>query len=183
MGLKSKEEYVLDLLFNSSKHWHFEELLKKSKLSRGRLNHWLNKLIQEKVIVRVKEEGSMPYYVGDFNSPSYKNFKRLYSLEKFYRTGFLNHLQELSGAKTVILFGSTVRSDWYAHSDVDVFIYGDAHTFHRHEFEKQLKRDIELFVCKDAEELKSYPPALLKNIVKGYVVKGTLDFVTVGVHG
>ena len=181
MGLASKEENVLELIFNSPKHWHFEELIKESKLSRGRLNHWLKKLLNEKIIKRIKEKDKMPYYVGNFDSPSYKNQKRMYALNKLYKTGFLNHLQSLSDAKTVIIFGSFSRSDWYENSDIDLFIYGSAQGLNLSKYELDLEREIQLFECKDKNNLKKFGEGLIKNIIKGNIIKGNLDFCEVKV--
>lgn len=179
MGLVSKEENLLELIFNSPKHWHFEELMKESKLSRGRLNHWLKKSLAEKIIKRIKEKKKMPYYIGDFESPSYKNKKKLYALNKFYQTGFLNHLQSLSNAETVIIFGSFSRADWYENSDIDLFIYGNAEGLNLEEYERKLDREIQFFECKDKNDFKRFREGLLKNIIKGNIIKGNLDFVEV----
>ncbi len=177
--MESKEESVLELFFNSPKHWHFEELLKESKLSRGRLNIWLKKFEKENLIKRIKEHGKMPYYVGDFDSASYKNKKRLFALERFYKSGFLNHLQSLEKVKAVIIFGSFSRADWYKDSDIDIFIYGDDDEFEQGKYEIKLKRDIQVFTAKNRKDLSRIGKDLLKNILNGYLVKGDLNFVEV----
>ena len=41
--MESKEEHVLELFFNSSKYWHFDNLLKKANISRSQLAQWLKK--------------------------------------------------------------------------------------------------------------------------------------------
>jgi len=176
--MESKEESVLELFFNSSKHWHFEELLKESKLSRGRLNIWLKKFEKEGIIKRIKENSKMPYYIGDFDSASYKSRKRLFALEQFYESGFLNHLQTLN-AKSIIIFGSFSRSDWYKESDIDIFIFGDDNEFEQGKYETKLKRDIQVFSAKNEKDLNKMGNKLLKNILTGYLVKGNLDFVEV----
>ena len=182
MPLPSKEENVLELFFNSPKHWHFEELLEKSGLSRGRLNSWLHKFLKENIIVRVKEKGKMPYYTSNFGQPAYTNKKRLYALNTFYKTGFLNHLQSLTHAKTIIIFGSMARSDWYKESDIDIFIYGDDDALEQGTYERKLHREIQIFTAKTKSDLKKYDHGLLTNIANGYIVKGNLDFAEVTVH-
>lgn len=179
MGLPSKQDIVLGLFFNSPKHWHFEELLKKSKLSRSRLNHWLKSFQNGGIIRRVKERGKMPYYVGDFASPSYRSRKRLFALEKMYSAGFLDHLQSLSRAKTVVLFGSMIRSDWYKDSDIDVFVLGDASELDVRKFETRLNHEIQIFEFRNVRELGRLRPELRRNMLHGYFIKGTLDFALV----
>lgn len=178
MGFPSKEENVLELFFNeSSKRWHFEEIIKTSKLSRDKANKWLKKSIKEEIIKKIKEKGKMPYYVGNFSHPAYKSRKRIYTLDKFYKSGFLSHLMSLSKAKTVIIFGSFARADWNTQSDIDLFIYGNDADFEQGKYESTLKREIQIFKCENEKEFKELRPGLFQNILTGYVVKGDLEFV------
>ncbi len=184
MPSPSKENKILELFFEyPSNYWHFEEILKKTGLSRDKANKWLKRMMNEGIVKRVKEKGKMPYYIGDYENPSYKNRKRLYALTQFYESGFLDHLQTLKEAKTVILFGSMTRSDWYNESDIDLFIYGKCDDLDLYRFQSKLKRDIQLFCANTKKELEKMGPALLKNILRGNFIKGTADFVEVNIIG
>ncbi len=177
MGLPSKEEKILELFFNeSSREWHFEDIVKNVKMSRDKVNKWLIKLAKEGVVKKIKEKGKMPHYIADFSSPDYKNRKRIYILNKFYKTGFLNHLMKLN-ANTVIIFGSFSRSDWHKESDIDLFIYGNGEELEQGKYEKKLGREIQTFICRTKEDLKKFRKGLLKNILSGYTVKGSFDFI------
>lgn len=174
----NKENKVLELFFNeSSKQWHFEELIKESKVSRDKVNKWVNIFLKQGLIKKIKKKGKMPYYIGNFESVNYKIKKRLYALNDFYNKGFLNHLAGLSNAKTVILFGSFIRADWNSNSDIDIFVYGNANGLNKIEYEHKLKREIQMFIYKDAKDINKLNPGLLKNILSGYVVKGDLSFM------
>lgn len=175
-----KEDVLLKIIFNEpSRHWHFEELLRAAKISRPQAAQWLKKFITEGLIKRIKPRGQMPYYLGNHEDPRYQARKRLFALEQFEKQGFLSHLAGLPKAKTVIVFGSMARWDWYKNSDIDVFIYGDPEGFKREEFWAKLGREIETFICKDTQDLKRFPKGLLRNILEGYLAKGTLDFIKV----
>ena len=50
------------------------------------------------------------------------------------------------------------------------------------EYEFKLHRDIQLFICRNKEELKKLGPALIRNIIKGNLIKGDMDFVKVDMH-
>jgi len=183
MGLPSKEEKVLELFFSeSSKHWHFEEIVKKTKMSRDKVNKWLNKFREENIIKKVRHKGKMPYYIGYFDNPSYKNKKRIYTLNKFYKTGFLNHLMSLPKAKTVVIFGSFARADWYTDSDIDVFIYGNDDELEKGKYERILKKEIQVFTVKNKNDLEKFAQGVLSNILTGYVIKGNFDFARVMVN-
>jgi len=175
-----KEELVLGLFFNEpTKHWHFEEVLGAAGISRPQAARWLHKFIREGLVLRLKPRQKMPYYVSNYENPSYQSKKRLFALNELEKEGFLGHLAGLQKAHAVVLFGSFSRWDWHAESDIDVFIYGDTKGFEHERFRGKLHREIETVVCKDVAALRRLQPALLRNILEGYVVKGALDFVRV----
>jgi predicted nucleotidyltransferase len=176
MQKASKENKMLELFFNEpTKHWHFENILNESSLSRDKANKWLKRFLEKKLIKKIKLKGKMPYYIGNHEHPNYRNKKKLYALTQFYESGLFNHLQSLKNAKTVILFGSMVRSDWYSESDIDLFIYGDDDDFEIGKYELKLKREIQLFNAKNKKKLRKMGMGLVQNIIQGYFIKGTID--------
>ena len=171
---------MLKAIFNeSSKHWHFEDLLKAAQISRPQAARWLKKFLAEGWIQRIKPEGKSPYYIGNHEDPRFQARKRLFALEQFEKVGFLSHLAGLPKAKTVIIFGSMTRWDWYKESDIDVFIYGEDEGLEQGEYWTKLGREIETFICKNKQELHKFPAGLLRNIMEGYRVKGKFDFIEV----
>ena len=181
--MQSKEENMLELFFeNPTREWHFEEVLKEAKITRSKADGWLKKFAKEGLVKRIKEKSRMPYYVSNYESSSYKNRKKLFALNRFYESGFLNHLSSLQKAKTVILFGSFARSDWYKESDIDIFIYGNPEGLKLAEYEIKLHKDIQLFVCNTKKELTRFGAGLIRNIIKGNLIKGNIDFIKVDVN-
>ena len=181
--MESKEEKILQLFFeNPTKEWHFEEILKEAKIGRSKAYGWLIKFIKEGLIKRIKTNGKMPYYLSNHDMPAYRNMKKIFALNALYQTGLLNDLCSLNKAKTVILFGSFARSDWYKNSDIDIFIYGNPEGLKIADYERKLHRNIQLFICNNAKELSKLGTGLIKNIIKGNLIKGDLDFVTVDVN-
>src|SRR3972149_6330258 len=113
MASPSKENQLLDLFFNMpARQWRFEEILRRSGVSRSKANKWLAKLVRERIVMRVKPRGRMPYYQGRFASPAYRIRKRMFALAQLQASGLLQHLMGLPKAKTVIIFGSYVLADW-----------------------------------------------------------------------
>ena len=181
--MQSKEEKIAELFFeNPAREWHFEEIVKEGKIARSKADGWLKKFIKEGLVNRVKEKGKMPYYVSNYASAPYKNKKKLFALKKFYDCGFLNHLVSLKKAESVIIFGSFARSDWYNGSDVDLFIYGDSEGLKIADYEIKLHHDIQVFICKNQDELAKFGAGLIKNIIKGNIIKGDISFVKVGIN-
>lgn len=173
--MRSKEELVLEPFFNRPKYWHFDELHKKIGISRPQLSYWLKKFEKKKIIQRVKLRGKMPYYIGVFENPEFQNRKRLFALKQLTDSGLLNHLSTLDRAKLVILFGSFSRYDWYDHSDIDIFIYGNDDEFEQGKYELKLDREIQLFTAKNKEDFKKMGSGLIQNMLEGFIVKGDLE--------
>lgn len=181
--MKSKENRIIELFFeNPTKEWHFEEILKKSKLARSKADNWLKRFIKTDLIKKIKIKGKMPYYISNYDSSEYKNKKKVFALNRLYESGLLNHLTSLKKAKTIIIFGSFSRSDWYYKSDIDIFIYGNSEGLKIAEYELKLHKDMQLFICQNKEELKKLGRPLIKNIIKGNLLKGNLDFIKVDIN-
>lgn len=182
--MRSKEDNMLKLFFNSpTKEWHFEEILKQANITRSKGAGWLKVFLRQGLVKKVKEKGKMPHYIGNYESPAFKAQKKVYALQQLEKSGFLAHLISLEKAKTVIIFGSMARSDWYDASDIDIFIYGDDAELEMGKYELKLNREIQLFTAKNKKALNKLGPGLLKNIAAGYFVKGSLDFLEVKING
>jgi predicted nucleotidyltransferase len=177
MPIQSKENKLLELFFNyPSKQWHFSELSEKTGLADSKLNKWLHRFLKDNLILRNKPEKKMPHYISNFSHPHYQNRKQLFALSKLYESGLLDHLVSLKKPKAVIIFGSFAFWDWNNESDVDLFIYGDDSELNPWGCERNLKRELQIFVCKDKEELKRFGPGLIRNILEGKIVSGQIPF-------
>jgi len=184
MAVASKEEVLLRLLLEQSplREWHFEELRGATGMTRAALNKWLKRYLAEGFLTKKKEEGRFPVYTAGSNNTLYLVRKRLFALEQIYRSGLIQHLLNLKKAKTVIVFGSMTKGDWYKDSDLDLFIFGDDEGFDKKLYESKLGRTIEVHVFENKDELKAVTTGLLRNVMNGYLVKGDLhDLAEAGV--
>ncbi len=177
-------EEIKGLFFNEAlKRWHFEEIVRASKMSRERVNHFLKRLLKEEYIKRVKPKGSMPFYIADRDSIKFQSEKRLYGLALLEKAGLFKCINSIKGIKTAILFGSFARGDWGKSSDIDIFIYGNDKDFNRGEFETKTKREMQLFSYQTPDKIKrELDPKLIPNIVKGFNIKGSLEPFEVSIH-
>lgn len=182
MASPSKEENVLKLILENSplKEWHFDEIAKEAKVTKLVANKWLKKYVAEGLIGYVKEKGKFPHYTASANNSVYYSYKRVYALEKLHKSGVIPRLLSLKTAKTVILFGSIIKGDWYKDSDIDIFIFGDISNFDKKSYELRLNKNIELHIFANRKEIKELKTGLLNNIINGYVLKGRIqDFAEV----
>ncbi|MDP3699234.1 MAG: nucleotidyltransferase domain-containing protein [Nanoarchaeota archaeon] len=179
MGGKIKELFFNDTL----RRWHFEAILRESGLSRERVNHFLKELLKEKLILRVKKKGKMPYYLANRDSAKFRSEKRLYGLNILEQSGLFENLTSRKGIKTAILFGSFARGDWSKSSDIDLFIYGDDTEFEKGLYETRLHRDIQVFAYQNTKMLKKYlDPTVIPNIAKGFFITGSVEPFEVKIH-
>ena len=184
MASPSKEKQLLQIILENSplKHWHFEELIEQTTLTRATLSKWLKKYQKLGLLKRIKERGKFPYYAAGSDNHIYQSKKRLYMLDKLYGSGLIQYLLSLKNAKTVIIFGSAARGDWYKGSDIDIFIFGKQEKIEKYKYELALKRNIELHIFEDKEEIKAVETGLIQNISNGFIVKGLLqDFAEVNI--
>lgn len=177
----SKERYLLDIFFNSSKQWHFEEILTHVDITRPQLSRWLKIFIKGGIIKKIKKKGKMPYYVHDFHNPKYDIRKKIYATQMLTQNGLFDHLASLPKAKVVILFGSFSRSDWYKDSDIDLFIYGSDEGLEQGKYELKLHRDIQLHLARNKQDLKRMGK-LLPYIISGSYIKGSIQDLDVEIH-
>lgn len=177
MASQSKEENVLKIILENSplKEWHFESLVKEAKITRAVANKWLKKYVKDGLLKKVKQKGKFPYFTVSSNNTIYYSLKRLYALEQIYKSGLIQQLLSLEKARTIIIFGSMVKGDWYKDSDIDVFIYGSADGLNKNLYEAKLNKKIELHIFKDKKDIKEVKTGLIRNVVNGYLVKGQIQ--------
>lgn len=179
--MKSKENELLELFFESPKHWHFEELRKTAKISKPQLAKWLSIFKNEGIIKRIKDNNKMPYYVQNFENLKFQNQKKFFGYKKLMESGLFDHLSSLIDAKVIILFGSFARYDWKKESDIDIFIFGNDKNFEKGKYELKIKRDIQLHNAKNKKDLKKMDK-LLPYILSGNFIKGTINDLGVEIH-
>lgn len=182
MASPSKEENILKQFLENSplREWHFKEIVKEAKVTKAVANKWLKKYVSEGLLKHVKKKGKFPYFTVGSDNPVYYSLKRIYALNQLHKSGLIPKLLSLQKAKTIILFGSIVKGDWYKGSDIDIFIFGDISDFDKNIYELKLKKNIELHIFQTKEEIEEVRTGLIKNIINGYVLKGQIqDFAEV----
>ena len=177
MASPSKEENVLKLILENSplKEWHFEEIVKEAKLTKAVANKWLKKYVHAGLLNHIKQKGKFPYFTVGSNNPSYYSRKKIYALDQLYQSGLLSGLLSLKYAKTIILFGSISKGDWYKDSDIDIFVLGRIPEFDKAVYELKLGKHIELHVFNNKEEVQEIKTGLIGNVINGYVLKGQIQ--------
>ena len=50
------------------------------------------------------------------------------------------------------------------------------------EYELKLHKEIQVFICHNKDELNKFGAGFIRNIIKGELLKGDLDFIEVGLN-
>ncbi len=179
MASPSKEENVLKLILENSpmKEWHFSEIAEKAGVTKLVANKWLKKYLLQGLLHHIKEDGKFPFFTVGPKNPVYYSLKRVYALDQLHKSGLLPKLLSLEKARTVILFGSMAKGDWYENSDIDIFVLGNLRNFDKKVYELKLKRRIDLHIFRSRHEISEVKTGLIQNIINGYVIKGHLKHI------
>jgi predicted nucleotidyltransferase len=177
MGSLSKEDDVLKLILENSplKEWHFEEIVKETKITKAVVNKWLKKYKTEGLLYHNKREGEFPFFTVGSNNTVYYSLKRIYALQQLHKSGLIPKLMSIKNAKTIILFGSIIKGDWYKNSDIDIFILGNIQNFNKKYYERKLHKNIELHIFENKQEIAEVQTGLIKNVINGYIIKGQIQ--------
>jgi predicted nucleotidyltransferase len=180
MGKPSRKEDILKLFFEEpTKHWHFSHIKKKVPIADNKVSRWLKFFMEKELITKKHPKNKMPYYISNYNNFEYQTLKKTYALKEIHTSGLLKHLISLKTAKTIIIFGSFTRWDWHKDSDIDIFIYGNDKNFKQSRYERILDKEIQVFPYKTKKHLKKLNSSFIKNILKGNIIKGDLDFLEI----
>jgi predicted nucleotidyltransferase len=177
MASPSKEQDILKLILENSpmKEWHFTEITREAEVTKIVASKWLKKYVKNGLIKYSKQKGRFPFYTAGQNNPVYQTMKRIHALNELHESGLITNLLSQKKAKTIILFGSMSKGDWYKDSDIDIFVFGDLSEFKKNLYETRLKRFIELHIFENRTDLEEVRSGLLYNIINGYVIKGQVQ--------
>lgn len=166
---------VAEVFFNEPMKLHYlMEISQKSKLAHTSVMKHLQELKKSGVIRETSEkkgQRTFPLYQADFDSKTYKKYKRICSLLKLEESGLIDFLRDKLMPRAIVLFGSYVRGEDIEDSDIDLFLECKKEDLNLNVFEKKLHRKISLHF---KDNFNNYPPELKNNIINGVVLSGYL---------
>lgn len=112
------------------------------------------------------------FFWANKEDKTFIELSRIYWKERFESIGLLKHLEESLTNPTVILFGSLSKAENKIDSDVDLAIFGEKKKLRLGEYEKKLKRKVQIFNFNSIEKVEN--KELLNNVVNGIILIGRL---------
>jgi len=159
---------------NPEDSFYGRELARKIGASAGNTHKMLKKLEGEGLL-ETTERGNLKFYSVNRAYPLFFEFKKIVDktvgIEHQLRVG----LKSLKGLKFTFLFGSYVKGDFMADSDIDVFVIGDVD---EDELMKKIRKVEEIvgrevnFHVSDVDEFveKLEKKSFYKDIVQNYIL-------------
>ena len=124
---------------------------------------------KEELLIREKYRNYMMFYAN-------KNDKIFIGMSRLYWLNVLQDLVNFIESKTVnpaiVLFGSLSKSEVKPDSDIDLAIFTSSKKINLENFEKKLKRNIQVFWYTSLKSIGS--EEIANSIINGYVLAGRL---------
>lgn len=124
----------------------------------------------KKGLLQIEENRNYIYYYANKNSENFIDLSRIYWRNRF--SEILDYLDRNLLSPTIILFGSLSKAETKEDSDIDLCILAHKKNLKLLEFEKKLKRKIQLFFFDSIKEIKN--KELANNIINGHILNGRI---------
>jgi len=124
-----------------------------------------------------KKERIYDLYRANRENEIFKDLKKNYGVKKIRDSGLIKELNKFYGKPSIILFGSVAKGEDTSSSDLDLVIISEKikEFPQKKQFEKRLKRDIQMFVVKEIKELRN--KHLINNVLNGLVLQGEIKWI------
>ena len=122
--------------------------------------------------IEKKGKRRFPIYAAERNAKEFQQHKMLFNIAALLESQVIDFLDDTFAPKAIVLFGSYRRGEDIETSDIDIFLECKKEDCDLKQFEKKLKRKIELHF---QEHFSHYSKELKNNIMNGIVLCGFLE--------
>lgn len=175
MYQKNNKYKVLKIFFddpNPREGFQLREISRKTRIAPTSVKRYLKEMEKENLIKKWRgRPQSYPIYFPNRDSEKYRFCKKIDIISRINESGILKCLDNNCSPDVVILFGSASRGEDIKKSDIDIFLLCKERKIDTKEFERELKRKINLFFCENFSKLSK---ELKNNILNGIILKGYL---------
>ena len=146
------------------------EYAKLMKMSPPTASKVLDSYYSESLLSKEKFRNYIMFYANK-ESNHFIDLSRLYWSIKLKE--LMDIMEKSLAAPTIVLFGSLSKAETKQDSDIDLAVFAHKKNLDIGEFEKKLRRKIEIFWFSSLKDIKNRE--LANNIINGYVLKGHLQ--------
>jgi predicted nucleotidyltransferase len=145
------------------------EYAKIIKVSPPTASKILNSLEKEGILLKEKDRNYL-FFSSNKESKQFIDLSRIYWYLKLNK--LISYIDNIVIQPTIVLFGSLSKAEATPNSDIDLAVFGHKKPINLENFEKQLKRKIQLFWFVSLKEIAN--EELKNNILNGYILNGRL---------
>ena len=121
-------------------------------------------------LLLIEKDKNYIYYYANKNNKDFIDLSRIYWRAQFL--DILDYLNKNLLSPTIILFGSLAKAETKHDSDIDLCIIANKKELKLLEFERKLKRKIQLFFFDSIKDINN--KELTNNIINGYILNGRI---------
>lgn len=121
-------------------------------------------------LLLTKKDRNYIFFYANKNNKVFIDLSRIYWA--YVLGDLIDSLEKFLISPVIILFGSLSKAEAKADSDIDLCILAHKKEINLKDFEKKLKRKIQMFFFKSIKDINN--PELASNIINGYALKGRL---------
>ncbi len=170
MSQQNKTKLLRFFFEEPTRRFHIRELARMSGIAHTSVKNYLQELVMEKLIIKVKSPLYAAFIANEENR-MYRLSKQQDMVFQIYSSGLVDFLEDSLQPKCIILFGSVRKGEHNKMSDIDIFIQTQEQNINLSKFEKKLQHSISLFFEEDIHKLST---ELFNNIVNGLKIYGYL---------
>lgn len=130
--------------------------------------------LEKECILKTSIISNVRFYSADKSSKEFIFEKKMFNIKQIYESGLLEYLINEYSNPIITLFGSYSKGEDVEDSDIDIYIQTPSDENKKlDEFEKKLKRKIQVFKHKSLSSIKN--EELANNIINGMILNGFLE--------
>lgn len=165
---------VANVFFREPTKMHYLTAISKSvDLAHTSVKQHLEDLEKQGIIRKTVEKRGkrlFPSYTANIQQQEYRHYKQAHNLHSIQK--LTRYLADTLMPRCIILFGSYQRGEDDEESDVDLFIECKKKPVNLQQYEKEIRRKIQIHFN---EDFTTYPSELKNNIINGIVLHGYLE--------
>lgn len=172
--LKKDNRYrILELFFEDPLPvggFQLREICRKAVLGAPSVKIYLEDLVEEGLVLKKSHRvQGYPVYIANRDNEYFRFLKRINMVTLLKESGLIDYLDKRCTPGAIVLFGSASRGEDLRESDVDIFVLSAEKAVELNEYEKKIKRKINLFFSHSFNKLSD---ELKNNIINGTILKG-----------
>ncbi len=145
------------------------EYAKILKISPPTASKTLTEYSKDGILIKEAERNYLFFHANN-KSKEFIEMSKIYWQLKL--KDLIQHIEKTAISPALVLFGSLAKAEAKIDSDIDLAIFGHKRKLNLTNFEKKIKRKIQIFWFSSIKDIKN--KELANNIINGYILRGKL---------